>query len=73
MGLGPTHLLLLLAQQRPQRGVASDELFDGAADARAVQRGLVVAEAGDARQLVVAHLVRVRVRVSGQGQGPDEG
>ena len=43
-----------------------------------VQRGLVVTEAGDARQLVVAHLVglklktqeagaRVRVRVTGQG------
>ena len=71
--LCPAHLLLHLAQERPQRRVAPDELLDGAADARAVERGLVVAEAGDARQLVVAHLVRVRVRVSGQGQGPDEG
>ena len=56
----PTHLLLHLAQKRPQRGVAPDELLDGSADPSAVQAGLVVAEAGDARQLVVAHLLRLR-------------
>ena len=74
----PTHLLVHPAQERPQRGVAPDEDLDAAHDAHAVQRGLVVAEAGDARQLGEAHLVglkvkaqeagaRVRVRVTGQG------
>ena len=78
LSLCPTHLLLHLAQERPQRGVAPDELLDGAHDPHAVQRGLVVTEAGDVRQLVVAHLVglpvkaqearaRVRVQVTGQG------
>ena len=69
--LCPIHLLLHLAQEWPQRRVAPDELFDGAHDARTVQRGLVVAEAGDARQLVVAHLVTVRdrVRVGSQWEG----